>query len=164
MGFQHSSVQLPTMLGLDAWVDAEDSFSLSVSSPSFSLSCLAIARVAFIPGQPRQKRPQPCLINPAHSAAPPAQGDSSPGGPEGRRPNQALSQAGTALPGQCRATCSPWGQKGGQSAPNPWAEQGGEAAPQRPWSDFYQQGGKRCWEGWHKESPCGGQGALGAPL
>ena len=61
MGFQHSSVQLPTLLGLDAWVDAGDSFSLSVSSPSFSLFCLALARVAFILGQPllpgRQKCP-----------------------------------------------------------------------------------------------------------
>ena len=67
---------------------------------------------------------------------------------------------GTALTGQRGATCSPWGQKGGQSPPNTWAEQGREAAPRRPWSDFYQQGGKRCWEGWHKESPCGGQGHL----
>lgn len=65
---------------------------------------------------------------------------------------------GTSLMGQCGATCSPWGQKGGQSPPNTWAEQGGEAAPQRPWSDFYQQGGKQCWEGWHRVTVCGAGG------
>ena len=119
MGFQHSSVQLPTMLGLDAWVDAGDSFSLSVSSPSFSLFCLALARVSFIPGRPRQKRPQPCLINPAHPAALPARVTAVRECPDGRRPNQALSGAGHRSPGPVRSYLLPLGPEGWTEFPEP---------------------------------------------
>lgn len=46
MGFQHSCVQLPATLGLDAGVDAGDSFCLSVWSPSFSLLLLFLVSLS----------------------------------------------------------------------------------------------------------------------
>lgn len=133
--------------------------------------CLISLLLSVLPGfSPRffyswsasTEAPPAMLDKPCPPCSSPGQGDSSPGVSRWQAPKPGPERG--ALPGQCGATCSPWGQKGGQSSPNPWAEQGGEAAPQRPWSDFYQQGGKRCWEGWHKQSPCAGQGALGAPL
>lgn len=148
------------MLGLDAWVDAGQFLPVCLCL-LLSLSCLALARVAFIPGQPRQKRPQPCLINPAHSAAPPTQGDSSPGGPEGRRPNQALSQAGTASRASAELPAPPGARRGGQSAPNPWAEQEGRRLP-KTLVRLLPTGRKEVGKGGTKSHHVG-QGALDAP-
>ena len=82
------------------------------------------------------------LDKPCSLCTPPAQADGSPGGVPmaGARTRPCAGRAALSRP--MRATCSPWGQRAGRGP-----RTRGGAAPQRPWSDFYRQGGKRCWEG-----------------
>lgn len=92
---------------------------------------------------PRLTEVPPAMLDkPCSLCTPPAQADGSPGGVPmaGARTRPCAGRAALSRP--MRATCSPWGQRAGRGP-----RTRGGAAPQRPWSDFYRQGGKRCWEG-----------------
>ena len=127
-----------------------ETVSACLSGPPPSLCCFC----SWSASPPRLTEVPPAMLDkPCSLCTPPAQADSSPGSVPmaGARTRPCAGRGGALMANA--SYLLPLGPEGGQRP-----RTRGRAAPQRPWSDFYRQGGKRCWEGRHRVTMWGAGG------